>query len=240
MTQTDGYKPASIGEVGKTVVRNVTDLSEARGLSLRKLSERLKRLGRPILPSALHALSQGARRVDVDDLVALAVALGVNPNALLFPRHAEPDSEVGLTPEVRQKAWTVWRWAIGEMPLADDKTGTPAAAWRAQADFVVHSGFGATTTMAGHSVLQELRNLTARAEDLLGDMGNPATYEPREQVLLIALERVSLAIRELTSQARIMAAERRQPELIPQEFGPPLVRGPLNPVTDPFGHRNGS
>jgi hypothetical protein len=41
--------------------------------------------GRPILPSGLSKIEQGQRAVDVDDLVALAIALQVNPNALLLP-----------------------------------------------------------------------------------------------------------------------------------------------------------
>lgn len=40
---------------------------------------------RPILAAVLHRLSQGGRRVDADDLVALAAVLGVTPAMLLAP-----------------------------------------------------------------------------------------------------------------------------------------------------------
>ena len=240
MAQTTRQKPLAIGGIGRTVVHNIADLIQARNLSLRKLSARLEQLDRPILPSALHALSQGARRTDVDDLVALAIALEVNPNALLFPRHVSPDFMVELTPGWSHPAGAVWRWASGEMPLP--------GARQSRADFAAHSGLSVTAGGTGHEVLQEIRNLAARTEDLLADLGNPATFEPREHVLLIALERAALEVRELTHQARLIAAERSKPEVIPQESGVPLVRGPLRPqngragalppVADPFGQRS--
>jgi transcriptional regulator with XRE-family HTH domain len=57
--------------------------AEQKQLSLQAVSERLAELGRPILPSGLSKIEQGDRRVDVDDLVALAAALETVPSALL-------------------------------------------------------------------------------------------------------------------------------------------------------------
>ncbi len=118
-----------IGPVGQAVVRNVQDLADARGLKLRGLSDQLRAIGRRILPSVLHALGQGRRRVDADDLVALSIALGVNPSALLLPRGVPPDAEVQLTPEVSAPAWAAWAWADGRMPLPAGQDG-PAAGER--------------------------------------------------------------------------------------------------------------
>jgi transcriptional regulator with XRE-family HTH domain len=56
---------------------------ERKHLSLQDLSERLTKVGRPILPSGISKIEQGDRRVDVDDLVALADALGTVPGAIL-------------------------------------------------------------------------------------------------------------------------------------------------------------
>jgi transcriptional regulator with XRE-family HTH domain len=72
-----------VGPVGERVIRNVEDLRQARGLSFRDLAGRLAELGRPICSAVLHRLSQGRRRVDVDDLTVLAQALGVTPAQLL-------------------------------------------------------------------------------------------------------------------------------------------------------------
>jgi len=74
-----------VGEAGRNVVANVEQLRKDRHLSLRQLSDRLGEAGRPILPSVLHRLLQGGRRVDADDLVALAAVLGATPAGLLAP-----------------------------------------------------------------------------------------------------------------------------------------------------------
>ena len=112
---TGDSKSPSIGAIGRTVIANVKALR--KGVSLQVLYERLKSTGRPVLPIGLSRLENRQRRVDADDLVALAVVLGVNPSALLLPRDVPPDAEVELTPEVRVRAWAAWAWADGRMPL---------------------------------------------------------------------------------------------------------------------------
>ena len=74
-----------IGPVGRAVIANVEALRASRGLSLRDLSARLAEAGRPIGGTVLHRQSQGRRRVDADDLAALARVLGVTPARLLAP-----------------------------------------------------------------------------------------------------------------------------------------------------------
>src|SRR5947207_14726355 len=72
---------ADLGSIGRRVAENV---KSARGrIPLRELAGRLKAVGRTILASGLVKIEQGKRRVDVDDLVALALALGVTPTELL-------------------------------------------------------------------------------------------------------------------------------------------------------------
>ena len=75
-----------LGPVGRYVIENLTQLREARRLTYRELADRLEELGRPIPTLGLSRIEKGTRRVDADDLVALAIALGVNPAALLLPR----------------------------------------------------------------------------------------------------------------------------------------------------------
>ncbi|MGO9100438.1 MAG: helix-turn-helix domain-containing protein [Mycobacterium sp.] len=71
------------GPVGMIVARNVRRL---RGdTSYAELSRRLDELGRPIPPLGLRHLEAGARRIDVDDLVMLALALDVPPMTLVLP-----------------------------------------------------------------------------------------------------------------------------------------------------------
>ena len=78
-----GTRKVEQGEVGHQVAAQVRWERERKHLSLHQLSDRLAAVGRPILPSGLSKIEQGDRRVDVDDLVALADALGTVPGALL-------------------------------------------------------------------------------------------------------------------------------------------------------------
>ncbi|MFE7580729.1 helix-turn-helix domain-containing protein [Streptomyces gardneri] len=84
------------GRTGRVVAVNVRRLRRERGLSLRGLAEALERHGRHLGEDALGKIEKGARadacegvrRVDVDDLTALAAVLEVMPADLLRP-HAE-------------------------------------------------------------------------------------------------------------------------------------------------------
>lgn len=101
---------------GKTVAENVRRIrDDVRGWSTYELSRKLSDAGRPIAPSALAKVERGERRVDVGDLMALAVALEVNPSALLFPPTIKGDVEI--TGGGRIAAGIVWEWAEGERPL---------------------------------------------------------------------------------------------------------------------------
>jgi len=96
-----------MGEAGRNVVANVEQLRKDLHLSLRQLSNRLGEAGRPILPSVLHRLLQGRRRVDADDLIALAAVFGVTPAELLAPpgeAAADPPPEHAAAAAARQLA----------------------------------------------------------------------------------------------------------------------------------------
>ncbi|GAA2118454.1 hypothetical protein GCM10009802_20110 [Streptomyces synnematoformans] len=92
-------------------------------MSLRALSEALSGVGRALSQDAINKIENGAerdtkkqiRRVDVDDLMALAVVLGVNPSALLLPPTA--DGDVELTAAGMVSARVAWKWADGRGPL---------------------------------------------------------------------------------------------------------------------------
>lgn len=103
---------------GKTVADNIRRIrDEIRGWSTYELSRKLGEVGRPIAPSALAKIERAERRVDVGDLMALAVVLGVNPSALLFPVKVEPEGDVELTGAGVNRAEAVWAWADGHGPL---------------------------------------------------------------------------------------------------------------------------
>jgi transcriptional regulator with XRE-family HTH domain len=98
------------------VVANVKRLRSNRGWSLAELSNRLREVGRPIRATGLHRLEAEKRRVDVDDLVTLALALDVSPITLLMPFTAE--GQVALTATTENAAQASWHWMQGSRPLS--------------------------------------------------------------------------------------------------------------------------
>ncbi len=106
--------------MGARIGQRVRDLRHARGLDLRGLAERLAEEGHPIKLGQLSKLELGQRRVDVDDLVALAVVLNVTPGQLLMPAPTwGEDDVVALTPH-RSVHWhRAWQWMCGDYWLDD-------------------------------------------------------------------------------------------------------------------------
>jgi transcriptional regulator with XRE-family HTH domain len=114
----DNAARVPLGPVGGYVIQNLTEIRAARRLTYKQLADQLEQLGRPIPTLGLSRIEKGNRRVDVDDLVALAIALGVNPNALLLPRDHKPEQAVDLAARrASVPAAVAWRWADGHMPL---------------------------------------------------------------------------------------------------------------------------
>lgn len=113
----DQRKKNPLGATGETVAANVRRLRTKHGLAFTELSAKLSELGRPIPPLGLRKIESLDRRVDADDLVALAVALGTNPNALLLPPSDNGRHVLTLTAAGQRPAWLVWQWAKGEAPL---------------------------------------------------------------------------------------------------------------------------
>lgn len=100
------------------VAANIKELRNMRGrMSLAELSARLHSLGHPLRTTQIHKIERGERKVDVDDLVALALALDVSPNRLLLPGTADPYESVQLTSELSTTEHAAWRWARGRQTL---------------------------------------------------------------------------------------------------------------------------
>lgn len=73
------------GPAARNARHNIQRLRENRQFSYRDLSHRLTQAGHPIPESDLGRLEAGERRIDVDDLVAIANILDVTPGELLEP-----------------------------------------------------------------------------------------------------------------------------------------------------------
>lgn len=80
------YKQAdAIGPDGIAVLTKVRMLRRKRGLSLRRMAEETQKLRRTLTADALNKIELGVRRIDIDDLFALAEALNVTAAQLLEP-----------------------------------------------------------------------------------------------------------------------------------------------------------
>jgi transcriptional regulator with XRE-family HTH domain len=116
-----------VGPTRERVAENVKQLREAHGLSLNELSVLLRALGRPLRENGVSKIELGNRRVDVDDLVALALALDVTPNRLLLPADASDSPktlcDLAASGDVTVTTATAWRWACGEEAVEHDVGG---------------------------------------------------------------------------------------------------------------------
>ena len=123
----DKWEPIdSLGATGAAVARNVKQLRLARGLAYTELSEHLARLGRDIPTWGLRKIESGGRRVDTDDLMALAVAFNVSPATLLMPNVSTVEKGDLVPVTGWQKPITasvVWRWLTAIAPLVKGTAG---------------------------------------------------------------------------------------------------------------------
>lgn len=95
---------------------NVDALRDRRRHSVRALSALLEDQGVRLLPSGITKIEANDRRVDVRELMALALVLGVTPNRLLLAAAAD-ETPYAVTPSTVVSARDAWLWARGEIPL---------------------------------------------------------------------------------------------------------------------------
>lgn len=91
-----GTRAVERGPVAEGVASRAKSRREELGLSQRGLADRLAAEGRPMQPSAVSKVEAGDRRVDVDDLVALAAALETTTSYLLTGERVPDPSDVTL------------------------------------------------------------------------------------------------------------------------------------------------
>ncbi|MEV8307863.1 helix-turn-helix transcriptional regulator [Streptomyces flavidovirens] len=99
------------------MAENLTRLRKVRGFTTRQLSGALERAGRPIPASGITRMEKAERQVTVDELMALAVVLGVSPSSLLLPLQDAEDVQVEITGGGTVRADVAWDWADGKRPL---------------------------------------------------------------------------------------------------------------------------
>jgi len=110
-------RPIEIGASGERAAANLAEIRKTRHMEQAEVADRMTKLGRPMSAPVVSKTEKLDRRIDVDDLVAFAVALGVTPNRLLLPGSVRDDEPVELLPKVRVSAMAAWKWATGDEPL---------------------------------------------------------------------------------------------------------------------------
>jgi transcriptional regulator with XRE-family HTH domain len=154
-----------LGPTGETVRSNLQRLREAQNLGYTKLARILEEIGRPIPELGLRRIESGDRRVDADDLVALAVALGVSPITLLMPEADKKDSPVTITgEELELHASRVWTWLSGEDTLPQAPTQVELMG------LFTRTMFGAYAWPVWVQEEQQRRS-RARLDEILGETG---------------------------------------------------------------------
>ncbi|WP_304106385.1 helix-turn-helix domain-containing protein [Mycolicibacterium bacteremicum] len=112
-------KEPEVGFTAKTVAKNVTSRRVELNMNYKQLSERMQAVANwSINAVGIRRIESHERRVTPDDLIALALALGVSPVTLLMPATDEPTDEVEVTgSDEPVPAYAAWSWLIGETSL---------------------------------------------------------------------------------------------------------------------------
>lgn len=111
-----------LGPVGNALASNLARIRDAQRLTYVALAERLADAGRPIAVLGLRRIEKGERRVDADDLLALAQALGIHPVDLLVPGDAPSDEQYEITPTTATTAGVAREWIGGRAFLAEPES----------------------------------------------------------------------------------------------------------------------
>lgn len=115
MTEKRGMKELDLGATGRRVAERITYYRNARSLTYQALSQAIAGLGWNIPELGLRRIESRARRVTVDDLLAIAAALDVSPLELLLPDRDGEGTSTGVPADVN--AAEIWAWAHGATTL---------------------------------------------------------------------------------------------------------------------------
>ncbi|MFI2202648.1 helix-turn-helix domain-containing protein [Streptomyces sp. NPDC020192] len=209
-------KKNPLGSTGQRVQANVLRLREARGLSKKDLADRTRELGRPIPPLGISRIEAGTRRVDADDLVALADALNVSPATLLLPA-TFGDDPVKLTDNHEVTSRTAWQWSAGQRPAMDWEPGEgvslaepgadPAMAREAyereqeydrrRAEYMTLALPQGLRRTADHPLVRLTQQLEGLVEDIVGPRGDRDDRARWSRMALRRVEQLRLNLEEV-------------------------------------------
>jgi hypothetical protein len=103
-----------IGGAGRALATNIKRVRETQRLTYAELSRRLAKQGRHVPVLALQRIETMKRRVDFDDLLALAYVLEVCPVDLMVSNEAATDEPYSVVPNERFEPDSVRDWISGQ------------------------------------------------------------------------------------------------------------------------------
>jgi len=224
-------KKIPLGPTGQQVQLNVKRLREARQLTYTELAARLKGVGRPIPILGLRRIEEGDRRVDSDDLIALARVLGVPPVSLLLPLGHLATAE--LLPGEHRPMWAAVKWFTGDaaFPNPDVITGmSPLAgtpednqAWASSATpFIFHRDHD--------RVFSEWIHAAEEADIVRGHVGKATTKAQRDE-RGARLREVEQQVRKVEQELAELRANMRLHGVVPPRL--PVELRHLDPIDKP-------
>ncbi|QFS93534.1 hypothetical protein FIV07_22475 [Mycobacterium sp. THAF192] len=181
-------------EVRKVIGDNIERVRRARGLTVRDLSARLKDYGLALSPSGVSDVENATRKVAVDELLVLAIALNTSVIDLLTP-HDGQSLSVAEGVEPLQPEW-LEGWLQGETP------------WPATGDKAVQEEYFSTASEARKlkhriGLRPEIHELAALRSAVAAAIDGPGPFNETEDPEVLAtqlrdqLERVQMYVKLL-------------------------------------------
>ncbi len=102
------------------VAERIRQLRKEKRWTQTDLAEAVTGFGHPMHQTAIAKIEAKQRKVSVEDLLVLALALDVPPPLLFLP--FDRDEDLALTPTTATYPWRVWEWLHGEEPLPSRNT----------------------------------------------------------------------------------------------------------------------
>jgi hypothetical protein len=108
-----------VGPAGRVLAANIARVREAQRLSYIDLSRELARAGRPIPELGLRRIEKGERRVDFDDLLAIAYVLRICVVDLMISGDVADGDPYPITRQRAYRSGSVRDWISGQTVLLE-------------------------------------------------------------------------------------------------------------------------
>jgi hypothetical protein len=125
------------GASARTARENLRRIRTEKDVTWTALSKMLADVGRKIPAISLRRIEDGDRRMDVDDVLALAFVLDVRPYDLLLPAQ-DSGRMVEATGPGKRQSDEIWSWALHGTPIGSPTEGLPAGTSIVMGDTPVH------------------------------------------------------------------------------------------------------